>query len=79
MESMRSWKGDLEATSLTHTPIGRNGRGMRKGREEAKECMRCQDNQKKGRRRKEGRRHRRKEERKVKEGRKKDEKRKEGR
>jgi hypothetical protein len=26
---------------------------MRKGREEAKECMRCQDNQKKGRRRKE--------------------------
>jgi hypothetical protein len=37
MESMGSWKGDLEAISLTHTPIRRDGRGMRKGREEARE------------------------------------------
>jgi hypothetical protein len=38
MESMRSRKGDVEAISLTHTPIGRDGKEVRKGRKKDKQC-----------------------------------------
>ena len=34
MESVRSWKGDVEAISHTHKPIGRDGREVRKGRKQ---------------------------------------------
>ena len=33
MESVRSWKGDVEAISHTHTPIGRDGREVSEERE----------------------------------------------